>query len=273
MCRWLAYSGGEIFLEDLLFKPEHSLIDQSLEARYASQTTNGDGFGVGWYGHRSFPGVYRDVQPAWNDDNLRALSAQVRSRLFLAHVRATTGTAVQQTNCHPFSHGSWLFVHNGVIAEFDKLRRDMLLAVDPSLFPEVLGTTDSELLFFLALTMGLEDDAIGALERAVAFIEEQARRIGVADPVQMSVGLSDGQRILGVRYSSVADTRTLFCSKSLEAIREINPELAERLPPEARAVVSEPLSDLRDYWQEIPESTAVIVERGQVEVRPFQPGS
>ena len=273
MCRWIAYSGAPLFLEDLLFQPEHSLIDQSLEARRTSSTTNGDGFGIGWYAHRESPGVYKDVQPAWNDPNLRDLAAQVRAGVFLAHVRASTGTAVQRTNCHPFRHARWLFVHNGLVSEFPRLRRELLFAVDPGLFPEVEGTTDSELLFFLALTFGLEDDAVGAMERMVGFVEEVARSHGVEAPLQMTAGLSDGKRLMGVRYSSVADTRTLYVSKSVEAIRAINPTLADRLPVDARAIVSEPLSDLDEYWLEIPEATAVLVSGGDVESRPFAPTS
>jgi len=97
MCRWLAYSGAPVLLEEVLFKTDHSLIDQSLHASDLSNTTNGDGFGVGWYGKRDVPGVYKDIRPAWNDNNLQALAAQIESPMFLAHVRATTGSPVQRT--------------------------------------------------------------------------------------------------------------------------------------------------------------------------------
>ena len=118
MCRWLSYSGAPIFLEKLIFEPEFSLIAQSLHARKAAVATNGDGFGVGWYGERPYPGLYRDIRPAWNDDNLRNMSEQIRSRLFLAHVRHSTGTAIARMNCHPFRHGKWLFMHNGQIGGY-----------------------------------------------------------------------------------------------------------------------------------------------------------
>ena len=118
MCRWLAYSGSPILLEELLSKPAHSLIDQSMHARQGATTTNGDGFGVGWYLDGRTPGVFRAVGPAWSDRNLRELASHVASPLFMAHIRASTGTAVQETNCHPFRHGRWLWVHNGLIREF-----------------------------------------------------------------------------------------------------------------------------------------------------------
>ena len=269
MCRWLAYSGAPLFLEELIFKPKHSLIDQSLSA-YSGETTNGDGFGMGWYGDRDLPGVYRDTQPAWNDNNLRDLAAQIESPLFLAHVRAATGTAVQQSNCHPFRHGKWLFVHNGSIEEFRSLRRELTLAVAPDLFPYIAGTTDSEIMFFLALTFGLKKDVVGSVQRMVGCIEEIAERSGVGNPLQMTLGISDGERIYAFRYSSEGASRTLFHSVSKQAIQELHPDVG-KLPDDLRIIVSEPFSDLTDLWVEIPESSVVIVEHGEILPRPFAP--
>jgi predicted glutamine amidotransferase len=107
MCRWLAYSGSPIPLEVVLLKRDRSLIDQSLHSRLGATTTNGDGFGVGWYDGAEAPRLYRSTHPAWNDRNLRELAAGIRSPLFLAHIRASTGTAIQETNTHPFRHGRW----------------------------------------------------------------------------------------------------------------------------------------------------------------------
>ncbi|MGV9553788.1 class II glutamine amidotransferase, partial [Streptomyces ardesiacus] len=100
MCRWLAYSGTPVLLESLLYQPEHSLIDQSLHARMGVETTNGDGFGVGWFGpEMATPAIVREIGPAWSNRNLREIASHVRSPLFFAHIRASTGSAVQQTNC------------------------------------------------------------------------------------------------------------------------------------------------------------------------------
>ena len=113
MCRWLAYSGDRILLENILFEPKHSLIDQSMASKSVETPTNGDGFGVGWYGTQPYPGLFRSIRPAWNDFNLRDLAGQIESRHFLAHIRAASHATVQATNCHPFRRGRWLFVHNG----------------------------------------------------------------------------------------------------------------------------------------------------------------
>src|SRR5262249_12586613 len=118
MCRWLAYFGSPALLEELLYGPENSLVVQSLHSRLGAEETNGDGFGIGWYGDRDTPAVFHSVEPAWNDRNLRELAAHIESPLVFAHIRASSGSPIQQTNCHPFRHGRWLWMHNGVVREF-----------------------------------------------------------------------------------------------------------------------------------------------------------
>jgi predicted glutamine amidotransferase len=273
MCRWLAYSGTPIRLEELLVKRDRSLIDQSLHARQGATTTNGDGFGVGWYDDQGVPRVYRSTHPAWNDRNLRELAAGVSSPLFFAHIRASTGTAIQETNTHPFRHGRWLWMHNGLIREFSSMRRELLLAVDDSLFASIEGTTDSEAMFFLALTFGLEEDPIEGVERMVGFVEETGRRHGVEQPVQMTVATSDGSSIWAFRYSTEGVSRSLYFSTRMDALQAMypeNPELA-RLGDETRVVVSEPLGDLEGAWNEVPESHVGVVRPGEDELRPFSP--
>ena len=275
MCRWNAYVGQPLVIGELLYRTKHGLIDQSLHARMGAETTNGDGFGVGWYGarDRTLPARYRSVNPAWNDLNLRELADHIESPLFIAHIRAAVGSPVQQTNCHPFRHGPWLFVHNGLIQDFQTVRRDLLLEVDPTLFLGIAGSTDSELLFHLALTFGLEKDPLGAMERAVGYVESKAREHGVESPVQMTVGISDGEHLWAIRYSSQHDSRTLFVSEDLDAVRRLHPdnERLQQLSEGDRVVVSEPLADLSGAWLEVPESTALVVANGAVEQRPFQP--
>jgi len=274
MCRWLAYSGSPILLEELLYKPVHSLIDQSLHSRLGVETTNGDGFGVGWYSPNiEAPAVFHSIEPAWNDRNLREVAGHVYSPLFLAHIRASTGTAVQQTNCHPFRYGNWLWVHNGLIRDFHLVKRDLALAVDESLFASIEGSTDSEMMFYLALTFGLEDDPPAAVERMVGFVEEVGRRHGVEHPIQMTIGTSDEKSIWAFRYSSERDSRTLFYSTDVRTVRQLHPELAllQTISDESRIIVSEPLGDLTGAWNEVPESTYGVVQDGDDEMRPFRP--
>ncbi len=273
MCRWLAYYGAPVRLEELLYRPTHSLIDQSLHARLGVETTNGDGFGVGWYDDRETPAIFHSVEPAWNDRNLRELAGHVISPLVFAHIRASTGTAIQQTNCHPFRYGRWLWMHNGSIAEFPTVKRELTLAVDPALYPSIEGSTDSELFFYLALTLGLEDDPPGAVARAVGVIEATGRRLGVEHPIQMTVATSDGTSIWGFRYSSAGKSRSLYFSTDVETLRALHPdvEMLRELSVEARLIVSEPLGDLEGAWNEVPESSYGVVRPGRDELAPFSP--
>jgi predicted glutamine amidotransferase len=274
MCRWMAWHGQAMLIEELLFKTEHSLVDQSLHSRMGAETTNGDGFGVGWYGVGDLPGVYRSISPAWGDANLRHIAAHIESPLYLAHVRATSGTAIQQSNCHPFMHGNWLFVHNGLINDFQAVRRDLMMALNAGAVAEIQGSADSEVIFQLALGFGLEEDPIGALEAAIGLVEETLRRTGLEPAVQASMGVSDGKSMWAVRYSSEGRSRTLFRSEDVDAVRRLhpgNPRL-QMLHEGDRIVVSEPLADLPGAWQEIPESTALtIASDGAWETRSFLP--
>ena len=183
------------------------------------------------------------IEPAWNDRNLREVASHVESPLFLAHIRASTGTAVQQTNCHPFRHGKWLWVHNGLVRDFHRIKRELALAVDESLYTSIEGSTDSEMLFYLALTFGLEEDPPGAVERMVGFVEEVGRRHGTEHPIQMTIGTADGNSVWAFRYSSEGKSRTLYYSTDVRTLREMYPDRPrlQELSDESRIMVSEPL--------------------------------
>lgn len=273
MCRWLGYIGSPIEPRELLYDPERSLIEQSRRHAPDMPVPNGDGFGLGWFGRRDVPALYHSDSPAWGDRNLQTLSVEISSPLFLAHVRAATGTPVQETNCHPFAHGPWMFVHNGYVADFDRLRRDMLLAVRPDLFPCIRGTTDSELMFHLALTFGLQDDPVGGLERMAGFVEALGAAAGVDEPLQMTVGLTDGERLVAARYASGGEANTLYHSADVESLRRLYPtrERFAHFSSEARVVVSEPLAELPGLWHEVPAGSAIVVEKGSLSQLPFRP--
>jgi predicted glutamine amidotransferase len=274
MCRWLAYSGSPVLLEELLYGPKNSLIVQSLHSQLGAEETNGDGFGVGWYGGQEAPAVFRSIEPAWNDRNLRELAGHIHAGVVFAHIRASTGSPVQQTNCHPFRHGRWLWMHNGLIRDFHVVKRDLVLAIDPELFPEIEGTTDSETLFHLALTFGLEDDPPTAVQHAIGLVESVGRDRGVEYPFQGTIAATDGECVWAFRYSSEGKSRSLFFSTDVLTLRAMYPdnELLRELSDESRLIVSEPLGDeLPGAWNEVPESSWGVIKPGQDEVHPFTP--
>jgi len=271
----MAYSGDPILAHDLLFRPNHSIIVQSLHANLGGVTTNGDGFGIGWYGdgETTTPAVYKGTHPAWNDENLREIATKIRTRLLFAHVRASSGTPVQRTNCHPFRYGKWLWMHNGSLAGFQEVKRDLQMAVDPSMYRMIEGSTDTETLFFLALTFGLTDDPPTAVARAVGFVEDVGRRHGIEYPVHMTVATTDGDSVWIFRYSSEKSTSSLYYSNDVSQVRELYPELdvLDRLGTDTRFIVSEPIRDLPGAWTEVPEGSWALVRRGAQDIQSFQP--
>lgn len=278
MCRWLAYSGEPIPPAVLILDAQHSLVAQSLDSPLGAETVNGDGFGFGWYPRDprpdSVPGLFRSTEPAWNDQNLRHLTRAIESPLFFSHVRAAAGPPIQQTNCHPFQHQNWLFMHNGALAGFLGTKRELTFAVDPSLYPEIRGTTDSEVLFHLALTFGLMDDPVGGLTRAVQLVEDVGRQHGVPFPMQGTVAVSDGVTLWAFRYSSEHRTRTLFHSADVGTLQEMYPDVEklQMFGEHAHVVVSEPLNDLPGAFLEVPESTVAVLDASGYHHEPFLAG-
>jgi predicted glutamine amidotransferase len=273
VCRWVGYLGSPIAPKELLHDPQRSLIEQSRRHAPNMAIPNGDGTGLGWYDRRAEPALFRSITPAWGDENLLELASEVRSPLFLAHVRAGTGTPVQHSNCHPFRYRNWLFVHNGYVANYELVRRELLLAVHPDLFTNIDGSTDSEILFHLALTFGLADDPLAGLQRMAGFVEATAAAAGITAPaLQMTVGVSDGTRLYAARYASGPEVNTLFVSEDAASVRMLYPE-NERLAhfsDTARVVVSEPLADLPGLWREVPAGSALIIDNAITERR-FEP--
>lgn len=253
MCRWLAYRGPELLMERLLFAPNNSLIRQSLSAQQSIQPTNGDGFGLGWYGDNQQPGLFRDTLPAWNDANLYSLSEQIRSRLFFAHVRASTGTSTSRENCHPFRHGQSLFMHNGRIGGYGEIRREIEQMIPGEFYNHRRGTTDSEAFFLLALGHGLAEDPAGGMSRAIADITHVMEKRGITEPFRMTASYSDGEQLVALRHSSDAQSPTLYWATGRELT--VNDGLVGMLDGVgATLVLSEPLDAGDLTWREVPEN-------------------
>ncbi|MDZ7904811.1 MAG: class II glutamine amidotransferase [Cypionkella sp.] len=257
MCRWAAYIGAPIFLDEIIARPENSLIHQSLDARQGHTPVNADGFGVAWYAHKPEPGLFRDVMPAWADANLGSLTQHVRARLFLAHVRAATGTATSRNNCHPFVHGIWSFMHNGQVGGFAQMRRDADMLIPDALYAARRGATDSEALFLVALAAGLQENPRAALEIAAAKFTKLAQQKGTLPQLRLTAALSDGQRLYAVRYASDDAAPSLFYRWS------------DRLG--GYAVVSEPLDMSEQGWQEVTSGSFCVFEGDRVTITPFTP--
>ncbi|PVE25074.1 class II glutamine amidotransferase [Microvirga sp. KLBC 81] len=246
MCRFLAYRGEPIFLDELVCAPAHSLVHQSLHATEAKTGTNGDGFGIGWYGERKEPGIYREVRPAWSDENLRSLCEQVRSGLFFAHVRASTGTSTTRANCHPFAHGRYLFMHNGQIGGYARIKRRIEAMIPDELYDRRQGTTDSEAIFLVALANGLAEEPVKAMARTLKQIRGLMEEAGIEEALRFTAAFTDGENLWAYRWACDAKPPTLY-------FREEKGNLL---------VVSEPIDDKTKGWREVPKGCSLVARAG-----------
>jgi predicted glutamine amidotransferase len=243
MCRWIAYRGETIPLSHYVTEPAHSLINQSIQALESTAGTNGDGFGLGWYDHHPEPGLYREIRPAWSDENLRYLCRHLQSHLFFAHVRAATGTPVTRPNCHPFACKGWLFMHNGFVGGWPRLRRRVEALIPDELFPSRVGTTDSEALFLAILGTGMDDPiaATGRVLEAVSEMVDEAK-----EPLRFTAALSNGRDLYAFRYAVNDAANTLYYRETLHEL----------------LVVSEPVDRDHSRWIAVPDHSVLSAQHG-----------
>ncbi len=259
MCRWIAYRGEAVPLEAYVTKPVHSLVSQSVHALESTAVFNGDGFGLGWYGESPEPGLYRELRPAWSDENLQHLCRHLRSHLFFAHVRAATGTSVSRPNCHPFACGKWMFMHNGLVGKWDRLRRDIEEMIPDELYNFRGGTTDSEALFLALLGQGLVGsgpriDPLEAAQRMVVEVDRLINDKGEKAPFRFTAALADGRDFYAFRYSANDSSNSLYYRTLGNTV----------------VVASEPLDQDRGSWIGVPDNTALVARWGEpLEIRPF----
>lgn len=263
MCRFIAYRGTPSFLDELVCAPRRSLLHQSLHAEQAKVPTQGDGVGIGWYGERETPGRYREAMPAWSDENLLSLCRSVRSPLFFAHVRAATGTPTSRANCHPFSHGPWLFMHNGQVAGYPRLRRGLEALLPDALYGARGGSTDSELLFLLILAQ-IEQGApvLQATAQVLHTVALRMREAGALGPLRFTAALSDGKTLYAFRTANDRRPPSLYLRPHWAA----GADAAEGAP--GMVIASEPLDETAD-WQAVPDGHVVVVDEAGTRVAPL----
>jgi glutamine amidotransferase len=251
MCRWIAYRGDTIALEHYVTAPAHSLLEQSIRALESTASTNGDGFGLGWYGEHEDPGLYREVRPAWSDENLKHLCRHIRSHLFFAHVRASTGTPTTRPNCHPFTHGRWMFMHNGQIGDWSLIRRKVEALIPDAFYASRIGTTDSEAVFLAILGAGAERDPAGATVRTLATLADFVDASKTNAPLRFTAAMTNGRDLYAFRYADKANrANTLY-------YREQNASVI---------MASEPLDTERDFWKPVPPGHYLAARAGEATV-------
>lgn len=273
MCRFLAYRGREVFMSDLLVKSEQSLILQSYKARERKEPLNGDGFGAGWYETEvdPTPCVFTSTTPAWSNRNLHRLAEKIRSTCVFAHVRAASpGSYVSEFNCHPFQHEQFLWMHNGSIAQFEKIKRPLRESLRDRYYNLIQGTTDSEHAFAVFLNLLHErvgdysvEDLHDAMAATIRQLLEWQRQAGIDGPSYLNFAVTDGVSVVASRYVSdpEAEPPSLYIARGerfeiVDGKYRMNPMLQQ---PRAVIVASEPLSEERADWEPVPGNHIVVV--------------
>jgi predicted glutamine amidotransferase len=254
MCRWIAYSGDTIALEHYVTEPAHSLVSQSIHALESTAATQGDGFGLGWYGDHPEPGLYREVRPAWSDENLRYLCRHIRSHLFFAHVRAATGTPITRPNCHPFACRSWMFMHNGYVGGWPRLRRRVEGLIPDEIYPSRIGTTDSEALFLAIVGAGIDRDPVAATAEILSRLRRMLTEGTNHDALRFTSAFANGRDLYAFRYSVNDESNSLYYRAA---------------GSRGLVVVSEPLDSSED-WTPVPSNHVLIARAGEApQLLPF----
>ena len=260
MCRFVAFLGRKpLILSELIEKPENSLIEQSHKAKSSDPPLNADGFGISWYNFSidTKPGIFKSIQPAWNDANLKHLTRKIESPCFLSHVRASTIGEVCVNNCHPFSKEAFSFAHNGTIRQFDKLKRALLQELDDDLFLSIKGNTDSEYLFALIMQhMKTGETLISSVQHAIDWITDHQETLTPEVFARINMAITNGEELVATRFASKSQR-----SLSLYYAVNITSDTPATETIDSLVVSSEPLNEKTWAWHEIPENTLLHIDK------------
>jgi glutamine amidotransferase len=288
MCRFIAYLGRPIIVDELLLKPSNSLVHQSYGAEEASQTLNGDGFGLGWYVHSisQNPGLFRSISPAWNNNNLLYNASLIKTDCMFAHIRAASEGAISEANSHPFHYQQFLMMHNGIIPNFSKIKRRLQSLLNEELFLWIKGQTDSEHIFALLMQnlQTLKASSVALTTKQIqqgfqqTFDTVQRLKIdaGIANKVStFNMMITDGYRIFGTRFSSDPDkeARTLYYSSGskFECSDGISSMRRDDSATQAVLIVSEKLNSRKQEWTAIPHNHFISVENNmEISLQPLE---
>ncbi|KAI8063552.1 nucleophile aminohydrolase [Gongronella butleri] len=283
MCRLLVYKGKQsILLGHLITYPSHSIVNQSFDSKLRidhRRPLNGDGFGVGWYDSDTDkdekctpPCIFTSVTPAWNNTNLVRLAEKIKSPLVFAHVRASTSGAVTEANCHPWNYGKIMWMHNGGIAQFDKMKRKLLAQLPEKLFLFVQGNTDSEWAFALFLSFLPNIDAARfhhqelkeAMIKTIAQLNAWAEELDITEPSLLNFAVTDGASVVCVRYisSKTDEAASLYFSSGtrFECYRPGHYRMIKADRREDMVVIaSEPLTFEKADWLTIPTNNLMVI--------------
>jgi predicted glutamine amidotransferase len=283
VCRFYALRAtAPTRVECCLVQAPNSLLAQSrLDLRGFE---NADGWGIAAHGSTAQAGaartgsahsssewvIERRPHPAHDDRWFQAAAARTQATTVLAHVRHATVGTVALENTHPFDYAGWLFVHNGTVPYFADIRPQLLAAMTPEHRAGIRGSTDSEHLFHLILSVHDEAPArpvLASLRLALERVIGWCRAIGQEPHLGLNVLLTDGLRLVGSRWQRslhylerTGRSPCPVCGRSHAA--------GAREDYRALLVASEPITG--EPWPEVPErSVFEVTSEGHIGALPL----
>jgi glutamine amidotransferase len=270
MCRWIAYIGNAIYLDEVITKPSSSLVEQSLNAKMNYKkdgsilSTNGDGFGVAWYSEKNEAGLFKGAEPAWANENLAEICSQIKARIFMAHIRAASTGAVQRSNSHPFKFKNVVFQHNGYLENFEIIARDLKNKLSDEQYNSIKGTTDSEVFFKLILSFDFDKNPKKSIEEAIKFLIKTYKKKKLKPEFNLSCAMSDGNSLFTFRFAKNRQANSQFYSKDENSLREFSSNSS--LMSDGVIVVSEPFEQQNKKWLEMPVNSFAEIKTGNIEI-------
>lgn len=213
MCRVLAYLGPTLPLTELLLEPENSLLNQSSAPDHHPLLQLG-GWGFATFSD-SFeqperPLLYRRAVPAFYDDNCKSLVPSLSGTTVLAQIRAVAygpEAVIADENCHPFWYldAPFLLAHNGALPEWRLCQRALLPHCSDRWLKQMKGTTDSEFLYILLLSLfeKLDGDWQRTLEQMMSTIQDALAELqDVKAPLKLKLVLATRSELVAANLGA-----------------------------------------------------------------------
>ncbi len=261
----------------------HSSLVHTENALSSQSVKHPDGWGVSYY-REGIPHLIKSTDRAIDDQIFHKVSGVVSSQTVLAHIRKATQGKLNLLNSHPFQYGKWVFAHNGNLKNFENYKDQLKKLVAPDLRRFILGTTDSEIIFFLLLTILKDRIPLGHNKIEFDVLSDVVERlcteiINFSGPLyggnevapsenhitflltngETMFGFNGGQNLHYSTHKQICDERSTcpFFSKVCE-----NPVVSNKKIN--HLLISSEILEGQNVWNKIPKGTLIGVDNNMI---------
>lgn len=208
--------------------------------------------------------IHKGTECAGDDRRFFDLAGRSAGHVLIAHIRQKTVGPTRLENTHPFTRSGWTFAHNGTIHACDTLRKGS----SGERLAEIIGDTDSELLFAYLLTrlderglVRLDDPA--SRDAATTVLAEATAHLRAQNCGAFNYLLSDGDTCFAHRCGRslylLERTKTDPVRERRSVTSEVDVVTKWTSRREAIFIASERMTD--EPWTELPEGTFLRIDR------------